>query len=201
MSSIPIKVHGARGSSGRRLSKQHVVLDDDEQLIGELTEHYGEMDGRVSAARAESHPLIRGFFMLQLFIGLFGSLAVLSPLFISMSQDGVSMQLALFVIELLLAGVVAMAAHDARLEEMLFLIRAHSYGSAARLGVYIPAAMALFAACLLAQLVANMVAARVGDLSTATHVVLALGSAVTLVTAIVLVQRQRNCYILNDLVY
>jgi hypothetical protein len=172
---------------------------DDETLVEQLQEQYGESSGLVAASRAESHPFIRGIFMLQLALGLYGAMVAIQPFFIYMSTDGVSMQIAMFVIALLLAAVVLAQAHDARMEEMLFLMRCRGYGQATRLGANIPVAVLLFATCVLSQLVANMFAARTGDLGTGTHVFLSVSCVVEIGGAIVLVQRQRNHYIINDL--
>lgn len=167
--------------------------------VDELIEHYNESGNRIPASRCESHPMMRAFFNLQLFIGMFACIAVMQPLFVFMSADPVAMQLTLFIMSILMSGVVAGMAHEARIEEMLFLIRSRSYGASGNLGSGIPIAILTFASCLMMQLVANMVSARVGALSAAVHVMISAITACSLFLAIAAVQRQRNQYIINDL--
>ena len=185
--------------SGNDNSNDPPDSDDERELIERLQDQYGEYAGKVQASRCESHPFIRSIFMFQLFLGLFGALVTVQPFFIFMSTDGTAMQIALFIIQLLLAGVVAIGAHDARMEEMLFLVRCRGYGEATKLSIYIPVAVVFFAICVMSQLVANMVAARRGDLQIWVHIMLTLTCSLEICVAILMVQRQRNHYILNDM--
>ena len=185
--------------SGNSNSNEAPDSDDERELIERLQDEYGEYAGKVQASRCESHPFIRAIFMFQLFLGLFGALVTVQPVFIYMSTDGTAIQIALFIIQLLLAGVVVIGAHDARMEEMLFLVRCRGYGEATKLSHHIPVSIVFFAICLMSQLIANMVAARKGDLETWVHVVLMLSCAFEIAVAVVMAQRQRNHYIVNDL--
>lgn len=173
--------------------------DDERELIERLQEQYGEYAGKVQASRCESHPFIRAIFMFQLFLGLFGALVTLQPFFIYMSTDGTAMQIALFIIQLLLAAVVTVGAHDARMEEMLFLVRCRGYGEATKLSIHTPVAAVFFVICVMSQLVANMIAARKGELQIGVHIALTLACSLEIGAAIVMAQRQRNHYIINDL--
>jgi len=173
--------------------------DDERELIGNVQEQYGEYCGRINASRCESHPFMRSIFMFQLFLGLFGTLVTVQSLFIFMSTDRTAMQIALFIIELLLAAVVAVAAHDVRMEEMLLRVRCSGYAEATRVTAHVPVSMGFFGVCVLAQLLANMVAARTGDLATWVHILLSLVCAGLVFAAMVAAQRHRNHYIVNDL--
>lgn len=196
-SSLPLPMIVLGDTNGG--TKKSVDSEDERELIEGVQEQYGEYCGRINASRCESHPFIRSIFMFQLFLGLFGTLIAVQPAFIYMSADGAAMQIALFIIELLLAAVVSITAHELRMEEMLLLVRCRGYGEATKLSIHTPVSMAFFALCLLAQLLANMVAARKGDLGPWVHVLLALACSIFIFIAVLFAQRQRNHYIVNDL--
>lgn len=171
---------------------------DDTTTIDEILERNKEVDGRVLASHSDAHPLVQSVFMLKVFLGMFGAFILIEPFFITMSQDQLSMQLALFVIQVLVSFVVFLQMHAARIEEVLIRIRSRGYGASQRLENDLPTAAMIFSIVVLTKLVASIVAARMDGLELATTIVLTIVCVMLVVVAVIFVERHKRLYIQLD---
>jgi len=174
-------------------------LEDRDGVMEQIAQKYNEMSGRLVASSADSHPFIQSLFLLKLAVGMFAFMVIAEPIFVSISLDALTMQLAMFVVQILLAFAVFAQAHSARVEEIYIAIRASGYGASQRPCSWLPAATFLFSGVVLSKLVASIVAARIGELSFDAMIALTIFSVVFLTGVIGCIERYKNFYIINDL--
>lgn len=127
-----------------------VDVDELDQELFKKAQERREYDGRISSSSSSAHPLIYSCMMLRIALMAFIVITLAMPMFVQMYDDRIL--LPLFVIQLILAIVVAILYHGARIEEQMLALRAKGIVRGRSLDSALPISAGLFTAAVLIQL-------------------------------------------------
>ena len=172
---------------------------DDETSMQEISERYHESCGKLPASSADSHPFVHNLSLLTMGIGAFGAVVLAEPFFVAISRDGITMQFAMFFIELLVAMLILGQAHVVRIEEVHIRIRARGYAESSRLETPLIVSVVLFAATVLIKLTASIVLASNGELPLWALIVVTVICLALTVGSCLFAAQHRRLYIVPDM--
>lgn len=196
------KAYKKRTSLGRvsSIGILPAITTTDDVEMEDARIRFGENMGKLSARNSSASPFRNRIVQLKAGLGMFAVIATISPFLIIMSNDRISMQLAMFLMLLLFSFMVLGLYHSTRCEEMHLKIRSCGYSAGLQLSSEMVMSCILFVVSLLIQIVESIIASRMEDGIPIPYVViLAVATDVNVFGAFALLVQCENTYIINDL--